>query len=153
MLIFAVYGGWMLALSSKLYGKIKNDIDALMMTQNVDSTREVYVCVRISGCANAGGFDEHGNRDNACHVEHYRPEELRDADRDLNSRLLNMGKDNNQKHDEEDSEIHNYEQSFSNDSDVKARDIGATYREIVSVSGAPSNLRSNDKQLALGLHE
>lgn len=72
--------------------KIKNDIDALFMAQNVDSTEEVYVYVRIGGGANAGGFDEHENRDNACHVEQHGPEEVRDANSDLEGRLLNMEK-------------------------------------------------------------
>lgn len=108
----------------KAMREIKNDMDALLMAQSVNSTREVLVCVKISGGANAGVFDEHV-----------------DGDSDLEARLLNKGKDKKHSHDEEGSEIHDSEWSFTDELDGQD---GEAQTEIVPVSGKPTNFESND---------
>lgn len=77
------------------------------------------------------------------HAKQQGSEDVQEEGSDLEGILLNLGKDNNKKHGEEDSDIHNSEWSFSLESDVEAIDTNAVHRKIVLVVGELPNLRDD----------
>lgn len=99
---------WWLDVRSESKGLrvMKNDLDALTMVENVDSSKKVFVCVRIAnsrGDHGVGFHDIGGSSDNSVgetrsdkvgneHEEEKEVEEMHEEDNDLKGTLIGIGK-------------------------------------------------------------